>query len=457
MLLPKNGRRMKVKRVVKSIHPSLIRAPEFIRTLLILSYVIMGFGVLYSSYLGQTYSETISFFVKDGWCDNKIQGIGIHCFGDFYQPAKSASLDSPWKAENATSYSPLNLFYFKILNSQLIYSINSHASLIINIAVTLVSLSIPGIMFWSSKRKDLQALGPWITGLSLVSGPALMLTDRGSSSFLLFPLLFLFFRAIYNESRLQAILFLGLMVTWKPQTLIFAVLVLIVFGLWTFFKSISISIVFFAISFLLYPRNYFSNISNWFLNVQNSQSYLPIPTPGNYSLVNSIGFATGLVRWFNGDSTSLAGAFRPALSVFLVNRITLVIAAIFLMLLVKNKRKISKNEAVLVSTVLFIILPTVTFGYYLVLLFVPLFAILKYSEQKTLQDKLGVEWNFLLIVWVLIVPAWPVSWKNTGINVGPAWEIFGIQWILAQACMSILALGICFRLVSKLLKDYFQS
>jgi hypothetical protein len=431
---------------------SLSRIPDLCRTLVVISYIVLGFGTLYSNYLGQTYSETISFFVQDGWCNTGTQGIGIHCFGDFYQPSSTASESQPWSAVNATSYSPLNLFYFKILSSQLITGISTHASIVINILITVGALSLPGISLMRSKQKNSRNVGAWVIGLSLVSGPALMTIDRGSSSFLLFPLLYFFFNSIAKENQLQSLILLTFMVVWKPQALMFGLVILIVFGLRQFIKSIAISVGSFLLSFLFYPQHFISNILGWSSNFQSSQNYLPIPTPGSYTLVNSSGFLVGLIRWVKGESISLAEAFRPPLSTQTVGALTVSFGLLFLVLILINRKSISKNEAFLITTVLFVVLPTVTFGYYLILLLVPIIVILKIYDGEKGDAKLGFEWVALAVTYFFIVPAWPISWKNTVISVGPAWESFSTQWLLAHACVTVLTCALAVRLIAMKVK-----
>ena len=53
--------------------------------------------VLLPSYLGFSSSSSLSYYVNDGWC-TKGQGIGSHCFGDFYYPFNFSNLDAPWAA-----------------------------------------------------------------------------------------------------------------------------------------------------------------------------------------------------------------------------------------------------------------------------------------------------------------------------------------------------------------------
>ena len=423
------------------------RIPELCETLVVIAYIVLGLGTLYSNYLGQTYSETISFFVQDGWCKTGTQGIGIHCFGDFYQPSSTASESQPWSAVNATSYSPLNLFYFKILSSQLITGISTHASILINLAVTVIAFSLPGVSLIRSKQTNTRRVGLWVIGLSLASGPALIAIDRGSSSFLLFPLLYFFFISVARENHLQSLTLLALMVLWKPQAVIFSLVILTVFGLRKWIQYTSISIGSFLLSFLFYPQHFISNISEWFSKIQADQNYLPIPTPGSYSLVNSIGFLSGIVRWIKGESSSISEAFRPPLSSQTVSALTIAFGVLFLVLVFINRKSLSKNEVFLTTTVLFIVLPTVTLGYYLVILLVPMIIILKTYDGEKGDKKLGFEWVVLAITYFFIVPAWPISWENLGIPVGPSWESFSIQWLLAHVCITTLTGALAIKLI----------
>jgi hypothetical protein len=155
----------------------------------------------------------------------------------------------------------------------------------------------------------------------------------------------------------------------------------------------------------------------------------------------------GLVRWIKGESISLAEAFRPPLSTQTVGALTFAFGLLFLVLILINRRSISKNEAFLITTVLFVVLPTVTFGYYLILLLVPAIVILKIYDGEKGDAKLGFEWVALAVTYFFIVPAWPINWKNTGISVGPAWESFSIQWLLAHACVTALTGALAVRLI----------
>jgi hypothetical protein len=55
-------------------------------------------------------TESLIFSVNDGWCNPISDGIGNHCFGDFYN-FMSGDIFKPW-TEVKTPYPPLAILYF---------------------------------------------------------------------------------------------------------------------------------------------------------------------------------------------------------------------------------------------------------------------------------------------------------------------------------------------------------
>jgi hypothetical protein len=414
---------------------------QILKFLAAISLVVMSFGTLISAYLQQGYSETISFFVRDGWCNEETQGIGIHCFGDFYAPISVASDANPWSNDLNLAYTPLNFSYFRIVSSPLVTSLGSHSALFINLLVTLVCLSIPGIFIWRNQQRFQNISGPWVLVLSLASAPSIMLIDRGSSSFLLFPLVFFFYRALIEDNHKQATFTLLVMTLWKPQTVILAVGILIYLGIKPFLKTAFLVGSSFIFSFILYPKNYFENFIAWLNNSAEYQNYVSIPTPGNYSLINFVGFVWGAMKFVTGMATDLQDVFRPPLSPIFVSSFSAIFAVLAIGLLLYSRKRITKFQFTLISSVYLLTIPGTAFGYYLTLMLIPLFVIPRTDRSVTnAHERNGFLWPLYLLLLLLMVPAWPFNWSNFPINVGDPWQTLGIHWTLVHATASMLVL-----------------
>jgi hypothetical protein len=425
---------------------------QILKSLVAISLIVMSFGTLISAYLQQVYTETISFFVRDGWCDEKTQGIGIHCFGDFYAPISVASESNPWSNDLNLAYTPLNFSYFRILSSPLTTSLGSHFALAINFFVTLVCLSIPGIFIWRNRKRFQSISGPWVLLLSVVSAPSIMLIDRGSSSFLLFPLTFFFYRSLLEDNHKQATLTLLIMTLWKTQTFILVVGILIYMGVKPFLRTAFLVSLSFICSFVLYPKNYLENIFAWLENSAEYQNYVPIPTPGNYSFINFVGIVRGGVNLVTGSATSLGEAFRPPLAPLFVSAFSATFALLAIGLLIYSRKEISKDQFILISSVFLLTIPGTSFGYYLSLMLIPLFVIPQTDDSEA--NSIGRDrllWTPYLLLLTLMVPAWPFNWSNLPINLGAPWQTLGVHWTLVHAVTSMLVLLSAFRLISLIL------
>lgn len=81
--------------------------------LLKLQLMVLTGSLYVSTYLNYNLFESISFWTRDGWCDDSIRrGIGIHCFGDFYYNFNFARADHPHTSGYPQAYTPLAILMF---------------------------------------------------------------------------------------------------------------------------------------------------------------------------------------------------------------------------------------------------------------------------------------------------------------------------------------------------------
>lgn len=412
-----------------------------IQSLVWISLLVMSFGTLLSAYLKQGYSETISFFVQDGWCKSGSQGIGIHCFGDLYAPMTVASNVNPWSNDLNLAYTPISFYYFKILNSGLLSDLSTYASLAVNLSLTLFALMLPGLYIIKNQKDFESVSGKMVLLLSLTSAPSLIMIDRGSSSFLVFPAVFFFYLGIQKANLNMATYSLIVMALWKPQSIILCIGILIYFGVKQFIRASAILGIIFLSSFLLYPVGLLNNISDYLANSRDYQNYVPIPTPGNYSLINFVGFLNGSLKSAMNGFTNLQESFRPPLDREFVNGFSFSYAIMVVLLLYTSRKSISKVQFILYSSFFLMTIAGTTFGYYLTLMLIPLFVITMRDLSTHLSStKNRAIWWFYVMFLFFTVPAWPINWGNLPLNINESWVSLGVQWTIVHGIISLLVI-----------------
>jgi len=404
-----------------------------------LSLIVVSLGMLVSSYIDARYSETVSFFVQDGWCVPQSQGFGSHCFGDFYAPITIASDINPWASNLNLAYSPVSFAYFNLISNNFFLGISLKFPLYLNIFLTLLAISLPGLQ---SIKQNLGgfAEAKWILTAMLTATPSLALIDRGSNNFLLIPFLYFYVIAIRSQRMRNAFLILVLMSLWKPQMFIFAFLFLTTFG---FKEAIKVSLVTFAAilaSFVLYPNGVLTNISDWISNSRSYQTYSPIPGLGNYSFANFVGYIDSVFRLISDDSGAIKNTLIGSMNSSTVSLISILFGIFAFGSLYLARNKVSQNYQILATTIFFLLIPGTTFVYYLALLLVPLIFITRDGELRGNLPWLRT-WAYLTYGLLLftLVPAWPVSFRNIGSPLGQINEQLGVHLLLSHVLLCVLA------------------
>jgi hypothetical protein len=134
--------------------------------------------------------EAISWVINDGWCKIGVEGLGKHCFGDYYYPLTLANLANPWAASQI-GYPPLALAMWKpfIFIEQLL---PGKTGLILFSATSWICAVFPLI----HQRFVLKKLSNGATAFGLlvisVCAPVIVTLDRGNNQLLVLPLFYLF-------------------------------------------------------------------------------------------------------------------------------------------------------------------------------------------------------------------------------------------------------------------------
>lgn len=246
------------------------------------------FSAFISSYFLFPFTSMFSMGPDDGWCKNQLEGLGVHCFGDFYHPLLFANADEPWNQPLAPPpYPPLIMrlmSLFVVFGSEI-----SRLPLTIYIVLSLCSFAFP-ILFLYFKKELSRELTLLATAIVFMSTPVICTLDRGNSIAFCFPFAFFFFRACLLKQSSLSLIHLVILVQIKPQLIIFSLFFLIVREFKVFFQSWLISLSILFLSFLLYPSNIVGNMKGFLNQFLGFQEFLSAGWlfRGNLSVPNLI-------------------------------------------------------------------------------------------------------------------------------------------------------------------------
>ena len=246
----------------------------------------VGLWIFLSSYFDIEILASISFFAQDGHCAPSSQGLGVHCFGDYYYPLNAAKQTFPWDGYIPYPAAPLSLFKPFATIENLTNS--SRFALAIYMTILMISVAVPSI--WVAKKAD-PTLG---TTIFVLSGPfsfaGMIVLDRGNLVGLLAPLVLLFLVGLKNTNINQIHLAIIASAAIKPQFALLAIVFLMINKGRSFLLSIRMLLLSQLLPFLFWPKSFPSNISTSLKLLLNFNSYEDSATlyPGEISLKKAI-------------------------------------------------------------------------------------------------------------------------------------------------------------------------
>jgi hypothetical protein len=394
-------------------------------------------GTYISSYFQIPLTSMLSFNVADGWCNAVTQGVGAHCFGDFYYTLTFLEQSNPWSTA-ANPYPPIALLIFKPFAFLVELFPSTQFGLFAYLGFLVASLlSIPVHLFMTKKMGLSQSI---LVGMLIISTtPVIVGLDRGNIVVLCVPILYFFLHFERDSDSKRSFIFWLALVLIKPQFAILGLIYLRNGHLTGALKKAILGFSLFCASFLLYPIGLKENLRAYLSQLVGYQDYGSL---GNVFPVNiSLASALSLVDVF--IKTSTVGATQ------VVSIILLIVTGIIVF---RSPAKLS-TSAVLPVLVLPIILPQTSWHYYLIVL-VPffIFAITNTSDSKigidivnqnTLDNRMRNFSQIGLSAWavVLFVP-WTVPWNvfaPSNTNFGSS--TISMHWVLVIWSLPIFFIG----------------
>ena len=412
-----------------------------------LANVIAVFSNIYlSSYFNYKLTESMSEITQDQWCKSPTQGLGLHCFSDFYYALPYVNLPHPWAAGvNSTTPTmpPFGLFIFKPWSFLVEQFPNSNFILMIYLALLFISVQIPALhLFISNRVSGITFI--CMTGISIIAGPFIVGMDRGNFMLFCVPLLYFFYLGYLEGNHKMLLIASVLLILLKPHMILLGLIFLADRHWKQFFKWLSIVVSTSLLAFLLYPNNLVRNIFDYALQLSNYQHYRAQGKlfPVNVSFSNTVSLLTGFF-W----EKQFPSYYVPLISLLIL------IISITSLLIIGRRRPPIVN--ILLITCLPILAPGVSFNYYLTLLLVPfLFIIKDFSAEYSKRSKslfineMNTGSNILFttryhaillsLTYILLFVPWSIPWFLAAPSIhGSRPMVTSVNWAAGQLTLLI--------------------
>ena len=406
-------------------------------------YILCGAVALFvSSYGGYKLTEVLSHPMVDNGCTEAIPGIGGHCWGDFSGPLIFSSLEKPWSG-GINPYPPLATLLFEpfayLANNVTIPNL----SLFIFLFLCLVAVSYPPVHLYFAREINRKQLAQGLL-VMLSAAPILVAFDRGNFLLLLVPLIYHTLKSGISEHPSFSLL-VSILICFRPQFSILLFIFLINMHFRKFFISIFTSISIFIASFLIYPSNFFENISSYFGTLVKYQSYqfVGVPWPVNVSINNTLMtvYRSFIEVFFPERARALEGSWTFLPSLFILTIVLLAILARR-----QRIRSLSRFEKVFFFISLSILLPNVSFSYYLV--YLPILLLFPVLQVKTITAKFTNDLNekMIFVTSLLLIVNYSIPWSILPMFEDESWAVVSANWTFGQiSLIATLVIILCGR------------
>jgi len=415
-----------------------------------------------TGYFGVKWPSQLVFKSADGWCDSATQGVGLHCFGDFSDMYFRGSIE-PWaRRSGPLAHPPLSVFAqdaFARLGEFL-----GNPRIALGLWLVLISVCVLLPIIWATHIT--RAPQRWIVLLlmGVATTPMLSAMDRGNSAPLAVPLLLWFAVSFTRGRNRSAVLAIVLATLIRPHLLVLAVLFLMRRDVLNLLRAVTFSIIGLLLSFAMYPGDRIGNLTDWIVNMAQYGGYrsplLPFPQSvgsarssvliGEFVWTRVLGQEPQAARRvFRADEAPVAtvldfvGQHHAGLLLLAAAALCALVALLWI-----RGHRFSPFALVTAGCAVPVVVPSVSFSYYLSFLLVPLGLLLRApAEHRRFFDSApswleqATQWVFITAMTVTLVPtALPLSLlipvpTYRGANlfvglIGPMWWLFGALLLL---------------------------
>jgi hypothetical protein len=442
---------------MKNYHLKIVYEDSMTKILILLITVITFFNQFFPDYLGYKRIEAISFMTDDGWCSPRTEGLGVHCFGDYYYPFSFLDSPNPWRGQ-PNPYNAGSLIMYEIFQQISNFS-SPRIALSAFILILVGCLVFPIVHLWKISHEINATEALQLLIIFLGCAPAIMAIDRGNTVLLTTPFLYLILRALIKGNAIEALSYGLVLVLIKPQFVILGLVIAVSFGAKQLLAwLISCSALVF-LPFLYYYQSFPSNILDWVRQLKEFQNY------GSSGTLNPVNMS------LKSDLQVIVNILNVTISEDVFTYAVYVIGVVALLYLCFDFRKRSIYHQLTSILFLVILFAGTTFHYYLSTLLIPVLCFFLISKDKKssifIQNLKKSElqhpwiskriqaWATTLFLIANFVP-WAIPWSLFDRFDGRGWENIGINWLPGQFLTAACGLVVIFAGAPEYLRKKFQ-
>lgn len=241
------------------------------------------------SYLGFDIFSSRMFFSADGACNPSTQGLGVHCWSDYYYLITALESGNPYSESETTLYPAAGLAPFMLF--KLLTDVTGISWLGLAAYLFTMSALISYSVWFATKGQSFERRVLIFSTLVLLSPAVLATLDRGNSVGFLIPALIWLFSSIQNEKSSQTVMALALLSLIKPHYGVVALAFILAGRLSVGSKALGMGLTLNLLPFLVFwPREFPNNLLIWANTLIGYQDYATVTGlwPQNISFSQSI-------------------------------------------------------------------------------------------------------------------------------------------------------------------------
>jgi hypothetical protein len=252
--------------------------------------LVLAISAVVAGYFGVDVFASLTYLSVDLNCltdHPATEAIGVHCFGDYYQVVDFTLRADPWSGRH--SIYPAAGMLPNLLFGRIGFALNApRVGLILFLLLLAVAVMVPA--WWASKDKTISIRLITIALFGIVSIPALMTLDRGSSVGLVTPALLAFLIGLRTHNHRLTVVSIMLASLVRPQYFLLVAALAIQRKWKHFFATLALVVATNLVAYLFWPSRLPGTIVE--------SIFKALPFGGCYSLANpypaNVSFARGL-------------------------------------------------------------------------------------------------------------------------------------------------------------------